>query len=186
MRVLVPRADLAALVGAAVAYAAVTDAPWPMGGQNINDTRAGSSILNPDNVKNLALKGKLTTHGYVSATPAVVGGTLYFPDWAGYMYKVDAETGAVIWSHQPVRDRHAVADRLPADRLRRPRLERGRRCRVHPELRVLLLSRLVSAVDAATGHVLWQKYMVPPGYSHLGIPEGSASTSFYAFSIKGN
>ena len=95
-RRLVLFAGIAALGITAVAYAAAADAPWPMGGQNINDTRAAASSINPDNVKNLALKWKLTTHGDVSATPAVAGGALYFPDWAGYMYKVNAQTGAVI------------------------------------------------------------------------------------------
>ncbi|MCG8590534.1 MAG: PQQ-binding-like beta-propeller repeat protein, partial [Proteobacteria bacterium] len=36
-------------------------------------------------------------NGDVTATPAVVDGTLYFPDWAGNLHAVDAETGAVIW-----------------------------------------------------------------------------------------
>jgi polyvinyl alcohol dehydrogenase (cytochrome) len=91
---------MAALVISAVAYAAASDAPWPMGGQNISDTRAGSSSINADNAKNLALKWKFTTHGDVSATPAVVGGAVYFPDWGGYMYKVDAKTGVELWSHK--------------------------------------------------------------------------------------
>jgi polyvinyl alcohol dehydrogenase (cytochrome) len=71
-----------------------------MSGQNIADTRSGSSTINPDNAKNLALKWKFTTHGDVSATPAVVDGAVYFPDWGGFMYKLDAETGAQIWSHR--------------------------------------------------------------------------------------
>ena len=144
-RVLIALAGLAALVASAVAYAAVADAPWPMGGQNINDTRASTSNLNADNVKNLALKWKLTTHGDVSATRAVVGGALYFPDWAGYMYKVDAETGAVIWSHQVSRVR------------RRP----GRVARTSPTVdgdTVYIGDQNggnLIAVDAATGDARW-------------------------------
>jgi polyvinyl alcohol dehydrogenase (cytochrome) len=32
--------------------------------------------------------------------PAVVDGAAYFPDWGGYLNKVDAATGAWIWSHK--------------------------------------------------------------------------------------
>lgn len=90
----------AALFGAVASLAAGLDAPWPMSGQNIANTRVGTSSINADNAKNLALKWKISVHGDVSATPAATGGALYFPDWAGWMYKVDAETGAVIWSHR--------------------------------------------------------------------------------------
>ena len=41
-----------------------------------------------------------TTTGDVSATPAVVNGAVYFGDFGGTLWKLDAETGAVIWSHQ--------------------------------------------------------------------------------------
>jgi polyvinyl alcohol dehydrogenase (cytochrome) len=37
----------------------------------------------------------------VTAIPAVVGGAVYFPDWGGYLNKVDAASGTPIWS-QPV------------------------------------------------------------------------------------
>jgi polyvinyl alcohol dehydrogenase (cytochrome) len=100
-----PRLIALFAIGALVASAAVFAAaggnpPWPMGGQNIADTRSNTSNLNPSNVKNLALKWKFTTHGDVSATPAVVDGAVYFPDWGGYLNKVDASTGALIWQRQ--------------------------------------------------------------------------------------
>jgi polyvinyl alcohol dehydrogenase (cytochrome) len=227
-RVFVPLAALAALVASAVAYAAVADAPWPMGGQNINDTRASSSNLNAENVKHLALKWKLTTHGDVSATPAVVGGALYFPDWAGYMYKVDAETGAVIWSHQvseydgiagavartsPTVDGDTVyigdqnGGNLLALNTANGNLRWSAPLGGGNPFAIATQSPIVyqgvvyqglasseegavafipnypccfsrgsfSAVDAATGHVLWQKYMVPPGYSGGGVWSSTAA-----------
>ena len=72
---------------------------WPMGGQNYHNTRSNSAQThtNIENVRKLALRWKLDTAGDVSATPAVVSDAVYFPDWAGYMYKVDAESGAVLW-----------------------------------------------------------------------------------------
>jgi polyvinyl alcohol dehydrogenase (cytochrome) len=41
-----------------------------------------------------------TTAGDVSATPAVDADTVYVPDWAGFIYAVDRETGALKWSAQ--------------------------------------------------------------------------------------
>jgi polyvinyl alcohol dehydrogenase (cytochrome) len=75
---------------------------WSMAGQNILNTRSNSNetTLNPGNVSNLAPKWTFATHGDVTATPAVVGGAVYFPDWGGYLNKVDATTGALIWQHQ--------------------------------------------------------------------------------------
>jgi len=35
--------------------------------------------------------------GDVSATPAVLDGTVYVPDWTGNIYAVDADTGGRIW-----------------------------------------------------------------------------------------
>ncbi|MFJ8582592.1 PQQ-binding-like beta-propeller repeat protein [Micromonospora sp. NPDC093277] len=79
---------------------AADDQQWTMGGQNISNTRSNPSetILSPSSVGGLTLNWSYTTRGDVSATPAVVDGAVYFPDWGGYFHKVDANTGAVIWS----------------------------------------------------------------------------------------
>jgi polyvinyl alcohol dehydrogenase (cytochrome) len=227
-RRLVLFAGVAALGVTAVAYAAGADAPWPMGGQNINDTRAAASSINPDNVKNLALKWKLTTHGDVSATPAVAGGALYFPDWAGYMYKVNAQTGAVIWSHQvseydgvtgavartsPTVDGNTVyigdqnggnliaLDTATGDPRWVANLGHGNPFAIETQSPIVYngvvyaglasseegavafipnypccFSRgSFSAVDAATGHILWQTYTVPQGYSGGGVWSSTAA-----------
>src|SRR5271155_5702747 len=72
---------------------------WPMGGQNLQDSRSQSvTTITPENVGTLKLKWVLTTRGDVSATPAVYDGTVYFPDWGGYFYAVNATTGALQWS----------------------------------------------------------------------------------------
>jgi polyvinyl alcohol dehydrogenase (cytochrome) len=73
---------------------------WPMGGQNYQNTRSNpaQSTVSAANASRLATKWTATTHGDVSATPAVVGGAVYFPDWGGYITKADARTGATIWS----------------------------------------------------------------------------------------
>ncbi len=56
--------------------------------------------LGRHNVSHLAVKWVATTTGDVSATPAVAGGAVYFGDFGGTLWKLDAETGETIWSHQ--------------------------------------------------------------------------------------
>jgi polyvinyl alcohol dehydrogenase (cytochrome) len=71
---------------------------WTMGGQNLNNGRNQPKTgINPQNVANLKSKWVFTSGGDVSATPAVAYGTVYFPDFAGNFYAVDAETGALKW-----------------------------------------------------------------------------------------
>lgn len=72
---------------------------WLMSGQNIGNTRynAAESTINSSNASQLAAKWTFTTHGSVSATPAVVGNTAYFPDWGGYLNAVNTRTGQVMW-----------------------------------------------------------------------------------------
>src|SRR5207247_1156517 len=36
----------------------------------------------------------------VSATPTVAGNVVYFPDWGGWLYAVNARTGRTIWSRK--------------------------------------------------------------------------------------
>ncbi|WP_432992396.1 PQQ-binding-like beta-propeller repeat protein [Dactylosporangium sp. CA-233914] len=87
-------------VGAAESAGAADDPQWTMGGQDIGNSRSNpaETILGPGTVGRLGLAWSYTTRGDVSATPAVAGGAVYFPDWGGYFHKVDAASGAVIWS----------------------------------------------------------------------------------------
>ena len=75
---------------------------WLSAGQNLNNTRnaATESIISVSNVSQLSVKWAFTTAGDVSATPAVDDNAVYFPDTGGYIYKVDAKTGELIWSRQ--------------------------------------------------------------------------------------
>lgn len=73
---------------------------WPMYGQNICNTRAGAAT-DPITVSTVSkLKVKWTYHalGDISATPAVVGGQVYVPDWGGNLTRLDANTGTPVWS----------------------------------------------------------------------------------------
>jgi polyvinyl alcohol dehydrogenase (cytochrome) len=75
---------------------------WPTGGHDVYNSRSNplEKTIRSDNAHKLAVKWTYTTKGDVSATPAVVGGAVYFPDWGGYLHKVDAKTGHKIWSHR--------------------------------------------------------------------------------------
>jgi polyvinyl alcohol dehydrogenase (cytochrome) len=76
---------------------------WPMFGQNVCNTASASGAgINTDSVKNLAVKWTYDkaagAAGEVSATPAVVAGSVYFPDWGGMINRLDAATGKQTWS----------------------------------------------------------------------------------------
>lgn len=75
---------------------------WPMIGHDPANTRNQpfEQRISPRNVHRLSLKWASTTTGDVSATPAVVNGAVYFGDFGGTLWKLDARTGAQIWSHR--------------------------------------------------------------------------------------
>jgi polyvinyl alcohol dehydrogenase (cytochrome) len=77
------------------------EASWRTIGRNPKDSRNQpfERTIGPANVKRLEVKWTATTAGDVSATPAVVDGAVYFGDFGGMLWKLDANTGAVIWSH---------------------------------------------------------------------------------------
>ena len=100
-RVVLSLMTLAALAGAAQVLAKSGGHDWPTIGHDATNTRDQpfEHRLKPSNVSRLALKWVATTHGDVSATPAVVDGAVYFGDFGGTVWKLDADTGAAIWSH---------------------------------------------------------------------------------------
>ncbi|MGW0629133.1 outer membrane protein assembly factor BamB family protein [Streptomyces sp. NPDC002758] len=73
---------------------------WVSAGQNNHNTHnaATEHIINAGNVSQLKPKWTFTTTGDVSATPTVVNGTVYAPDWGGKLWAVDAKTGKEVWS----------------------------------------------------------------------------------------
>jgi polyvinyl alcohol dehydrogenase (cytochrome) len=143
---------LGALV-AATAVVAASSTPWPMGGQNISNTRATPiSAINPQNVKQLKVKWTFHTHGDVSATPAVVDGAVYFPDWGGYINKVDASTGALIW--QRTIDSYLTAYGASHDNARTSPAVVGNTVYIGDQQ----VGRLL-AINASTGDLRWSAYL---------------------------
>jgi polyvinyl alcohol dehydrogenase (cytochrome) len=97
---------------AGVASAAESGSQWTSAGGNLQNTRfqANEKTLSVGNVDELEVKREFTTGGDVSATPAVEGDTVYFPDRAGNLYAVDKSTGQQRW-----RSSIAAASGVPGD-----------------------------------------------------------------------
>ncbi len=72
---------------------------WTSAGQDLGNTRhqTSESKITPTTVGSLQPKWIFTTAGDVSATPAVDGSKVYFPDWTGNLYAVDRRTGQQVW-----------------------------------------------------------------------------------------
>lgn len=68
---------------------------WGHWGGDLQNTRNAASEkgISPTNVGRLAQAWAFNTTADVSATPTVVGSRLLVPDWGGYMYCLNADTG---------------------------------------------------------------------------------------------
>jgi polyvinyl alcohol dehydrogenase (cytochrome) len=87
----------ALLISVSLAYAS-NSAVWTEAGQGrINwHYQPAENKLSVQKVRNLDVKWA-NTGGDVSATPSVSDGMVYYPDFNGNLYAVDATTGAVVW-----------------------------------------------------------------------------------------
>jgi polyvinyl alcohol dehydrogenase (cytochrome) len=126
---------------------------WPMFGQNYANTASNSfeKKINTQNVTSLAPKWVATTGGDVSARAALVNGVVYFPDWGGNLWALDAQTGDKIWQHQ-------FSDYgLPAETVSRtsPAAQRNT-IYVGTQLGAYEL-----AINAADGSLLWKTQLDP-------------------------
>jgi polyvinyl alcohol dehydrogenase (cytochrome) len=88
-----------ATAGALVAADTAAGADWPSAGADLNNSRYQDqeTIISPQTVGALTLKWGFITSGDVTANPAVDGDYLYFPDSAGFLYKVHKKTGVQVW-----------------------------------------------------------------------------------------
>jgi polyvinyl alcohol dehydrogenase (cytochrome) len=120
---------------------------WPSGGQNISDTHSNpfESTIKTSNVGSLAVKWTFAPSGDVSATPAIVNGVAYFPDWGGYLNAVNTATGVLVW-RKPISAYDGIS---PSDSRTSPAVSKG----------VVYIgdqqgAHLI-AVKASTGKLLW-------------------------------
>ncbi|OMO55238.1 Quinonprotein alcohol dehydrogenase-like-superfamily [Corchorus olitorius] len=72
---------------------------WLSHGGNLLNRRFADkeTKISPETVSRLRLKWKFDAGGYISATPAIYNGNLYFPSWNGYLHAVKASDGSLIW-----------------------------------------------------------------------------------------
>src|SRR5499427_6729377 len=171
---------------------------WPMIGHDAADTRSQPSehIIDAQNVHRLATKWVAQITGDVSATPAVADGAVYFGDFGGTLWKLNAETGEVIWSHL-VADYTGIPgdlartspslfrDILVVGDLKAPKLlgidtKTGAlrwMTDVHPDPKGIMTGSPMLAGDAQTGHLRWRTYSLP---DNGGLPGGYAGATMFS------
>src|SRR5499427_8164399 len=151
---------------------------WPMIGHDAADTRSQPSehIIDTENVHRLASKWVAQITGDVSATPAVADGAVYFGDFGGTLWKLNADTGAVIWSHS-VADYTGIAGDL---------------ARTSPSLfkDILVVGDLKApkllGIDTNTGALRWMTDVHPdPKGIMTGSPVLAGDTVFTGISASG-
>jgi polyvinyl alcohol dehydrogenase (cytochrome) len=89
----------AVVMALAMAPSSAGAADWLSGGQDIQNSRsqASETAISSANAGALTKKWSYVTAGDVSATPAVDGALVFFPDSAGSLYAVARSTGALVW-----------------------------------------------------------------------------------------
>lgn len=139
---------LAVLVSLGVLGAAgAAAAGWKAWGGDLWNTRSVGDAdgFDADEIEGLAVKWVATTGGDVSATPTIHAGSVYVPDFAGNLFRIDASTGQVIWS-RPISGYTGV----PGDFSRTSPVIHGNTLVVGTQVG----GRLV-AVDRKTGDLQW-------------------------------
>lgn len=79
--------------------------PWATAGKDLANSRYqfDETQISPKTAGRLTLRWSINTDGDVTANPAVDGNYLYFPDSAGFLYKVRRDSGALVWK-KPIAD----------------------------------------------------------------------------------
>lgn len=70
---------------------------WPTYGDNAQHTFTGQTTLTTSSVRTLRRAWFFPTGDAVTATPTVVGGTVYVGSWDDYFYAINFETGQLRW-----------------------------------------------------------------------------------------
>ncbi|MGA2535660.1 MAG: PQQ-binding-like beta-propeller repeat protein, partial [Terracidiphilus sp.] len=108
------------------------------------------ATIGPGNVAQLTPKWTFTTGGDVSARPAVANNIVYFPDWGGNLWAVDATSGAEIWGKQLSTYIGSVSQ---VNARATPTISNG----------VLFIGLQTGAwflaIDAANGKLIWKKQL---------------------------
>ena len=130
--------------------AAVVACDWPMWGYSVERPFATDcrSEISPATVERLRLRWFFNARDVVTATPALVGRTVYVGDWSGRFYALRARDGRPRWTFQAKPQRLVYSGQIVVvgGRHRRPR---------HAH-RVRALGKTMYAPRASDGHELWR------------------------------
>ena len=99
---------------AGAAGAPIDACDWPMWGYGVERTftTTCATALSPDTVGDLERAWFHATDDVVTATPAVVGDTVYTGDWAGVVYALERESGEERWRFQTAEHRNVYAGQI--------------------------------------------------------------------------
>jgi polyvinyl alcohol dehydrogenase (cytochrome) len=152
---------------------ATTPGPWdwPTYGHDAQHTFHGLTTLTKRSVKRLKVAWFFPTADAVTATPTVVGGTVYVGSWDDNFYALNLETGAVLWKYQ-LNAQNAVTP-YPGQQPRAAASDGGLvtssawyqpATRSRPALVIFGGGYTLYALDAATGALYWSHdYTGQPG-----------------------
>lgn len=96
-----------AATGADSATRLISRWDWRSYGHDVEHSFHGNTTLTPTSVSHLAKAWFFRTGDAVTATPAVVGGTVFFGSWDTYFYAVSLTTGKLKWKFA-LDQQHAV------------------------------------------------------------------------------
>jgi polyvinyl alcohol dehydrogenase (cytochrome) len=135
----------------------IDECDWPMWGHGPDRTFSYpcETALSPGSVGDLEEAWFFNADDAVTATPAVVDGTVYVGDWSGNFYALDLDTGEPRWTfrarvHPRVYAGQVVSSAAVAD--------------VDGARRVYFgAGNTLYALDAGDGGVLWEHRLAPAG-----------------------
>lgn len=90
---------VAVLLGGLGVDSVALSADWPTAGHDLSNSRfqKDESAITSKSVGRLMLRWSFDTAGDVPASPAVDSEFLYFPDNAGFLYKLNRSNGNLVW-----------------------------------------------------------------------------------------
>src|SRR5581483_6113766 len=111
--------------------------------------------------------------GEIAGKPAI-----FFGDSAGYVYALDASSGKQLWSMRP--EEHAASTITATPVFHRGRLYVGAASReealsVSPGYLCCTFRGSEAALDAATGKIVWKRYMIPEAARQRGKTKTGAA-----------
>ena len=136
---------------------------WPSYGHDAQHTFHGRTTLTAASARTLRKAWFFPTGDAVTATPTVVGGTVYVGSWDDYFYAVDLETGHLHWKTrlhsqngvtpypgEHSRDTHSDGGLVTSSAWFEP-ASAGR-----PPLVIFGGGYTLYALDATDGHIFWE------------------------------